>query len=151
MLVKSVVLGFPAIERQLAKRTTDKVVAVGGWRIVPAGFHHLLDLAGPAAFRFVRPSNRKCSSSGSGKVFAGGILQGVGISIAILSSIHQNGPATVTRMFQMFLHRVVVWLPAIEGSFAEVADGVIIARAGGLVVEAGSGQFFGGGRFVRPS
>src|SRR5882757_6314232 len=115
--MKRIVLGFPAVNGQIAKDTADIVIAICYGCIMPSSFHHLLSLACPCALRLMRPPYLfESSPSCFFEVFARRVLHCIDVETLILSGAHQDCPTTVFCMCKMFLNRVIVWFPSIESS-----------------------------------
>ena len=60
-------------------------------------------------------------------------LSGVG---AMLLDVHHNRPSTITRMFQVFRHRIILLFPTIEGPPTQKAYCIIGIRLIRVIIEA---------------
>src|SRR5271170_1042740 len=59
-----IIFRLPAVERQFTVSTAYEVITFWRRSEMPASLHHLLSLAYPTSFRFMRPSQPKCRLPG---------------------------------------------------------------------------------------
>ena len=134
------VILLPAIQSQLAVDTSGHIIGLETWCVFPAGVNKLfgvssqnsgvcvgrtclLGLAFPSSLSLVRPLSSECRLPRLYHSRRAGILICVAFKLGLDGC--KQGPSAVSRMSNVFEHRVVAGLPSVKALLAQKTHHII--------------------------